>query len=68
MFPIRIALGMKNVCFVYIFKHTIEVDLNLEIGINICVIDNPDKFEKYTVNEPSDVLSKIIGALAPTIC
>jgi hypothetical protein len=44
-----------------------EVDLNLEIGINICVIDNPDKFEMYTVSKPSDVLSKIIGALAPTI-
>jgi hypothetical protein len=44
MFPIRIALGMKNVCFVRIFKHMIEVDLILEIGINVCVIGNPDKF------------------------
>jgi hypothetical protein len=61
------ALGVKNVCFIYIFKHMIEVDLNLEIRINICVIDNPDKFEMHTVSKPSNVLSKIIGALAPTI-
>jgi hypothetical protein len=58
---------MKNVCFVYIFRHMIEVDLNVEVGINICVIDNPDEFEMYTVSKSSDVLSKIIGTLAPTI-
>jgi hypothetical protein len=67
MFPIRITLGVKNVCFVHIFKQMIEFDLNLEIGINICVIDNPGKVEMYTVSKPSYVISKIIGALVPTI-
>jgi hypothetical protein len=43
MFLIRIVLGMKNVCFVYIFKHMIKAYLNSEIDIEICVINNADK-------------------------
>jgi hypothetical protein len=41
---------MKNVCFVYIFKHMIMVDLNSEIGIKICVINNTDKLKCILVS------------------
>jgi hypothetical protein len=69
MFPIRIALERKNVCFVYIFKHMIKVYLNLEIGINICIfiiqIEVWNRFLIIQIRKPSDVFSKNIGALAP---
>jgi hypothetical protein len=45
MSPLRIALGMKNVWFVYDFKHMIKAYFNSEIDINMCVIDNTDKSE-----------------------
>jgi hypothetical protein len=57
MFLIRKALGVKNICFVYIFKHVIKIYLNSEIGIALCVINNPDEFEIYTIRKTSDLFS-----------
>jgi hypothetical protein len=54
---------MKNVCFVYIFKHNIKAYLNLEIGIKICVINNTDKL-KCIRKSCHTYVPKIVGALA----
>jgi hypothetical protein len=64
MFPIRIALGMKNVYFVYIFRHVMKDYLKLEID-NKCVI-NPDKIEMYTIRKPSDSFSENYKGFGPT--
>jgi hypothetical protein len=81
MFLIRIALGMlgmKKVCFVYIFKYNrlkkfnllrlfkyIKVYLNLEIGVNICIINNPDKCEIYTIRKPTNSFSENCMGFGP---
>jgi hypothetical protein len=66
MFPIRVALGIKNVCFVYIFKYMIKVYLNSEICINICFINKPDESEIYTIRKRIDLFPNSLGVLAPT--
>jgi hypothetical protein len=58
MFSIRIALGMKNVCFVYFLKHMIKVYSNLETSIDRGVIINQDKFEMYTIRKTIDLFYK----------
>jgi hypothetical protein len=52
----RKALGIKKFCFVYMFKHMVKVYLNLETGINICFINNPDEFEIYSIRKQSDLI------------
>jgi hypothetical protein len=68
MFPIRILLGMKNVYLVYTSKHMVKVYLNSEIGIIICVINNPYKFEMYTIRKPSDLFSEKCRGFGSTSC
>jgi hypothetical protein len=65
MFLIRIVLGMKTSCFVYIFKHIIKAYLNSAIGTEICVINNTDKLKFILQENPVIYFPKIIGALAP---
>jgi hypothetical protein len=43
----------------------IKIYLNSEIGINICVINNPDKFEMYTIRIQSDLFSENYRGFGP---
>jgi hypothetical protein len=43
----------------------VKVYLNSDIGINICVINNPDKIEMNTIRKPSDLFSKNYRGLGP---
>jgi hypothetical protein len=46
--------GGKICELVYIFEQVVKIYLNSEIGINICVINNPDKYEIHTIGKPSN--------------
>jgi hypothetical protein len=65
MLLIRTALGMENVCIVNIFEHMIKAYLNSEIGINISLINNTNKFETYTIRKSSDLFSENYRGFGP---
>jgi hypothetical protein len=45
----------------------IKAYLNSENDINMCIINNPDKFEMYTVRKSSDLFPENYSCFGPTV-